>query len=79
VTAGSEGDLQAGRHGLFYDRDGNDWDATVVKVVQHAISIREAFWSPYRRVSKLVSDQVQKLAASRDADMVSKTAAKVGE
>ena len=79
VTAGSEGDLQAGRHGLFYDRDGNDWDATVVKVVQHAISIREAFWSPYRRVSTLVSDQVQKLAASRDADMVSKTAAKVGE
>lgn len=79
VTAGGEGDLQAGRHGLFYDREGNDWDATVVKVVQHAISIREAFWSPYRRVSKLVSDQVQKLAASRDADMVSKTAAKVGE
>ena len=79
VTAGGEGDLQAGRHGLFYDREGNDWDATVVKVVQHAISIREAFWSPYRRISKLVSDQVQKLAASRDADMVSKTAAKVGE
>lgn len=79
VTAGSEGDLQAGRHGLFYDRDGNDWDAKVVKVVQSAISIREAFWSPYRRISKLVSDQVQKLAASRDADMVSKTAAKVGE
>lgn len=79
VTAGSEGDLQAGRHGLFYDRDGNDWDATVVKVVQNAISIREAFWSPYRRISKLVSDQVQKLAASRDADMVSKTAATVSE
>lgn len=79
VTAGSEGDLQAGRHGLFYDRDGNDWDAVVVKVVQNAISIREAFWSPYRRISNLVSEQVQKLAASRDADMVSKTAGKVGE
>lgn len=79
VTAGSEGDLQAGRHGLFYDRDGNDWDAIVVKVVQNAISIREAFWSPYRRISSLVSEQVQKLAASRDADMVSKTASKVGE
>ncbi|MGG2395812.1 hypothetical protein ACJRW5_02540 [Pseudomonas sp. SH1-B] len=79
VTAGSEGDLQAGRHGLFYDRDGNDWDAKVVKVVQSAISIREAFWSPYRRISKLVSDQVQKLAASRDAEMVNKTATKVGE
>lgn len=79
VTAGSEGDLQAGRHGLFYDRDGNDWDATVVKVVQHAISIREAFWSPYRRISSLVSEQIQKLAASRDADMLSKTAARLVE
>ncbi|GIZ11654.1 hypothetical protein [Pseudomonas sp. NCCP-436] len=79
VTAGSEGNLQAGRHGLFYDRDGNDWDATVVKVVQNPISIREAFWSPYRRVSTLVSEQIQKFAASRDADMVNQTAARVGE
>ncbi|TBV13717.1 hypothetical protein [Stutzerimonas kirkiae] len=74
VTAGTEGDLQAGRHGLFYDRAGNDWDATVVKLMQNAISIREAFWSPYRRISNLVSEQVQKLASSRDADMVSKAA-----
>ena len=79
VTAGSEGELQAGRHGLFYDRDGNDWDAVVVKVVQNAISIREAFWSPYRRISTLVSEQIQKFAASRDADMVASTASKVGE
>ncbi|QLF93188.1 hypothetical protein HW090_08280 [Pseudomonas sp. ABC1] len=79
VTAGTEGDLQAGRHGLFYDRDGNDWDATVVKLVQNAISIREAFWSPYRRISGLVSEQVQKLATSRDADMVSKTAGSLGD
>lgn len=79
VTAGSEGDLQTGRHGLFYDREGNDWDAIVVKVVQNAISLREAFWSPYRRISNLVSEQVQKLAASRDADMISKATSTVGE
>jgi hypothetical protein len=77
VTAGNEGDLQVGRHGLFYDRAGNDWDATVVKVLQNAISIGEAFWSPYRRVSSMVSEQVQKLAASRDAEVVSTTLNKV--
>lgn len=78
VTAGNEAELVVGRNGLFYDRQGNDWDATVVKVVQHAISVREAFWSPYRRVSKLVSDQIQKSAASRDNELVNSSAAKVG-
>ncbi|MFA5679355.1 MAG: hypothetical protein WC953_13285 [Pseudomonas sp.] len=78
VTAGHESELTVGRNGLFYDREGNDWDATVVKVVQNAISVREAFWSPYRRVSKLVSDQIQKLAASRDDALVNNAAAKVG-
>lgn len=78
ITAGTESELAVGRNGLFYDRDGNDWDATVVKVVQNAISVREAFWTPYRRVSKLVSDQIQKLAASRDDALVNNAAAKVG-
>lgn len=79
VTAGTEGDLVVGRHGLFYDRAGNDWDATVVKVIQNAISIREAFWSPYRRISRMVSEQIQKFAANRDAEMVTNTAAKVAD
>lgn len=77
VTAGSEQGLTAGRNGLFYDRDGNDWDATVVKVVENAISVREAFWSPYRRVASLISAQIQKLAASRDSELMSDAAAKV--
>ena len=78
MTAGEEADLAVGRNGLFYDRQGNDWDATVVKMVQNAISVREAFWSPYRRISKLVSDQIQKLAASRDDEMVNSAASQVG-
>ena len=78
MTAGGESELLVGRNGLFYDRDGNDWDATVVKIVQNAISVREAFWSPYRRVSRLVSEQMQKFAASRDDALVNSAAAKAG-
>lgn len=74
VTAGSEGGLVVGRNGLFYDRHGYDWDATVVKVVASPISIREAFWSPYRRIALQISDQIQKFAADRDAEVVSKAA-----
>lgn len=72
VTAGSEGGLVVGRNGLFYDRQGNDWDATVIKVVASPISIREAFWSPYRRIATFISEQIQKFAQSRDSEVVSK-------
>jgi hypothetical protein len=66
-----------GRNGMFVDRDGRDWKATVVKVVEQPVSIRQAFWSPYRRVGKMVEDQLRKFAASRDKDMESKAAANV--
>jgi hypothetical protein len=51
---------------VFYDRQGRDWDATVVKLVEHPISVRQAFWSPYKRIGRMVQEQVQKFAASRD-------------
>lgn len=77
VTAGDAGKLMAGRNGIFYDRQGNDWDAHVVKLIEHAISVREAFWTPYRRIGKMVSGQMQKMAASRDKAMEEKSAAGV--
>lgn len=72
VSAGTDHELMIGRNGLFYDRDGNDWDATVVKIIENAISVREAFWSPYRRVANLVSEQIQKFAAGEDQKLVTK-------
>lgn len=65
VTAGDADQLMVGRNGVFYDRQGNDWDAVIVKIVSHPISIREAFWSPFKKVGKFVGDQVEKFAAAR--------------
>lgn len=79
VTAGDAGNLSAGRNGIFYDRNGVDWDAHVVKLIEHPISVREAFWTPYRRIGKMISDQMQKMAASRDKAMEEKAAAGVGD
>jgi hypothetical protein len=64
-TAGDADFLMVGRHGIFYDRKGRDWNATIVRIADHPISIRQAFWSPYKKVSKAVSEQMQKFAASR--------------
>ncbi len=66
-TAGDSDNLLVGRNGLFYDRKGNDWDATIVKIVEHPISLRQSFWLPYRQFARLVAEQVQKFAAARSA------------
>jgi hypothetical protein len=77
VTAGDAGKLMNGRNGIFYDRKGVDWDAHVVKLIENPISVREAFWTPYRRIGKMISDQIQKMAASRDKSIEEKSAASV--
>ncbi|CAA7627990.1 conserved membrane hypothetical protein [Candidatus Terasakiella magnetica] len=65
VTAGDSDQLMVGRNGVFYDRQGGDWDANVVKIVDHAISIRQSFWAPYKKVAKILAQQVEKIAAAR--------------
>jgi hypothetical protein len=65
ITNGDADQLLVGRNGIFYDRQGQDWDATVVRIIEHPISIRQAFWDPYKRIGKMVGEQLQKLAAAR--------------
>ena len=33
ITNGDSDNLMVGRNGLFYDRKGRDWDATIAKIV----------------------------------------------
>jgi hypothetical protein len=66
LTDGDADNLMVGRNGVFYDRSGRDWDATVVKLVEHPISVRQAFWSPFKRIARMIQEQIQKFAASRD-------------
>jgi hypothetical protein len=66
LTNGDIDNLLVGRNALFYDRKGLDWDATIVKIVDNPISIRQAFFSPYRKVSRFVETQINKFASSQD-------------
>jgi len=72
VAALTDGDfynIDVGRNAIFYDRKGNDWDATIVKVIDNPISIRQAFWSPYRKVSKFISNQIEKVASAKEKEV----------
>ena len=64
-TAGDADQLMVGRNGVFYDRQGRDWNATITRLVDHPISLRQAFWSPYKRLMRLIGEQLQKFAASK--------------
>ncbi|SEL23754.1 hypothetical protein [Nitrosovibrio tenuis] len=66
-TDGDSDFLMVGRNGIFYDRKGQDWDATIVRILDHPISIRQAFWSPYKKLIKFINEQLEKLAAARAA------------
>lgn len=66
-TAGDVDFLFVGRNGLFYDREGRDWDARIVKVIENPISIGQAFLSPYKKFLRMVEEQVAKRAAAGDA------------
>jgi hypothetical protein len=66
LTNGDIDNLEVGRNALFYDRNGKDWDATIIKIVENPISIRQAFWSPYRKVSRFIETQIHKFASAED-------------
>ncbi|MBI3374349.1 MAG: hypothetical protein HY017_21705 [Betaproteobacteria bacterium] len=66
-TAGDSDQLMVGRNGVFYDRQGRDWDATIAKIIDHPISLRQAFWMPYRKAARMIAEQAQKFAANRAA------------
>ncbi len=79
ITAGDSDQLFVGRNGVFYDCQGRDWNATVVKIIETSISLRQAFWAPYKRVSKMISEQIQKFAAAKAKQREEAMAAKIME
>ena len=66
-TQGDSDYLFIGRNGIFYDRKGRDWDATISSIADNPISIRQAFWSPYKKFVRMIEEQVAKRAAAADA------------
>ncbi len=66
-TQGDGEYLFVGRNGVFYDRQGRLWYAVVTGIVDNPISIREAFWSPYKKLIRMIDQMVARRAADADA------------
>ena len=66
-SQGDDDNLMVGRNGIFFDRKGLDYDATIIKIVSNPISLRQAFWAPYKKIVRLVEQQIAKRAAAAEA------------
>lgn len=69
LSNGDSDHLMVGRNGVFYDRKGNDWHARVVKIIENPISLRQAFWSPYKKFAKFIDAQISKRAEAAEKDV----------
>jgi hypothetical protein len=67
ISQGDDDNLMVGRNGIFYDRKGRDYDATITKIIANPISLRQAFWAPYKKLVRFVEEQISKRAAAADA------------
>ena len=72
VTAGRTAPLYVDRNGIFYDCDGNDWDAVVAKVVESQVSLKEAFWAPWAKIGNTIAEQCKKFLSSKQDAAVAK-------
>ncbi|MGN0187298.1 MAG: hypothetical protein ACI392_06075 [Paludibacteraceae bacterium] len=77
MTNGEVNNLTVGKNAIFYDRSGLDWDATVTKIVDNPISIGQAFWSPYRRISVWIENLINKRAAEKDSEIMADATSKL--
>ena len=70
MTQGEIKNLSVGKNAIFYDNDGVDYDATVFKIIDNPISIRQAFWTPYRKLANWIEEKINKSAAEKDAEVM---------
>ncbi|MBQ4376723.1 MAG: hypothetical protein II793_03410 [Bacteroidales bacterium] len=66
LTDGDVDNMEVGKNAIYYDREGHCWDAVVKKIVDNPISIRQAFWSPYRKFWKWCTDKINKSASEKE-------------
>ncbi len=74
VTAGTVAGLYVGRNGVFYDRDGKDWEAVVTRMVENQVSLAEAFWAPWRKLGEGVAKAAKKFLGDKQTESMQKVA-----
>lgn len=62
VTSGERGGIDKGKRGVFYDRQGEEWDALIVDLIVQPISLWESAWAPIHHLRASIADRVRAMA-----------------
>lgn len=79
-TNGDGDSIVVGRNGIFFDRAGKDWNAVITKITANPISVRQAFFTPYKQLVSMIETQIATRASAgeaKSAELLSQTAAAV--
>jgi hypothetical protein len=66
VTSGDSGTLRIGKRGIFFTRDGKEWDAEVIDIVINPIGLLESIKAPFIKLTDSIKDQIERFAKSRE-------------
>ena len=66
ATAGTKGNLEVGKQGVFFDTKRKAYDARVVQIVPNPISLREALTAPFSRLWDFVAGKIGALSAKTE-------------
>lgn len=67
LTDGDVDGLRVGKNAIFYDRNGLDWDAVITKIIDNPISVSQAFWSPYKKLGRWITEKINKAATDKES------------
>lgn len=67
ATAGTRGNLQVGKRGVFFDLEGREFDAVVTSIIENPISLKEAMFAPFKNIAKMVMGKIDAMSASSQA------------
>lgn len=70
ITNGDVDNLRKGKNAIFYDREGNEWDATITKIIDNPISLKQAFWYPYKKAWHWITDKINNSALEKESAAV---------
>lgn len=77
VTAGMRGGIDLGKRGVFYDREGREWDARIIDLIAQPISIWEAMLAPILRVRDTITTRIEAAAAAQSKAVESELSTRI--
>jgi len=69
ATSGAKGNLTVGKRGVFFDIEGREYDAHIVRIISNPISIREALCSPFVRLWGFVLGKIESMSGASEKDL----------